>query len=101
MSRPDRTRSLPNRDLDLGHKHIAVVPPPHFGRIRCFEKERQCFNQVCPRLFDGRTLAGDVQLRTQRDECIVFSLDDGGQALRSLHDLSLHDATRNLFDAQG
>jgi hypothetical protein len=34
-------------------------------------------------------LVGDVKFRTQRDESIAFSLDDGGEALRALHDLSL------------
>ena len=40
-SRPERTRSLPNRDLDLGHEHVAVVPPPNLGRVGGFEKQRQ------------------------------------------------------------
>ena len=85
--------SLPNWDLDLGHEHVAMVSSPHLGRVCCFEKQRQCFDQVCPGLFDRRALAGDVEFRTQRDEAIVLSLDDGGQALSALHDLSLHHAT--------
>jgi hypothetical protein len=37
-------------------------------------------------------LAGDIEFRTQRDESITFPLDDGCQALRTLHALSLHEA---------
>lgn len=88
----ERTRSLPNRDLDLGYKDIAVVPPAHLGRVRRFKKQRQSFDQVRPSLFNGRTLAGDVEFRTQGDETVVLPLDDGGQALSSLHESSLQQS---------
>ena len=89
ISRPERTLTLPNRDLDLGHEHVAVVPSPDLGRVRCFEKQCKCFDQVRAGLFNRHALARDVQFRTQRNEAIVFSLDDGGKSLRSLHGLGL------------
>lgn len=32
-SRPDRTRSLPNQHLNLGHEHFAVQSPCNFSGI--------------------------------------------------------------------
>ena len=32
-SRPDKTRSSPNRDLDARDEHLAVQPPLDFGLV--------------------------------------------------------------------
>lgn len=91
-SRPERTRSLPNRNLDLSDNQLPAVPPAHLSRLCCLEKQRQGFHQVRACFFEGRALTGDIQFRTQRDEAIVLRLNDSGQALRSLHNLGLHVA---------
>jgi hypothetical protein len=40
ISEPERTRSLPNRHLNLGHEHFVVKAPGDFRRGRRFEKQR-------------------------------------------------------------
>lgn len=50
ISAPDRDRSLPNRHLNLRHKHIAVIPPRHLGWVCGLEEQRQCFDEVGPGL---------------------------------------------------
>jgi hypothetical protein len=42
-------------------------------------------DEVCPGIFDRRTLTGDVQFRAQRDKAVIFPFDDRGQALLSRH----------------
>ena len=38
-SRPERTRSLPNRDLDARDEHFAVQPSGNLGRIGGLEEQ--------------------------------------------------------------
>lgn len=86
ISRPDRTRSLANRDLNLGHQHLAVIAPLHLGRICSFKKKSERFHQIRPGLFDRSALTGNVEFRAQRHKGVVFPLNDRCQALRPLHD---------------
>src|SRR5579863_10529475 len=60
-SSPDRTRSLPNRYLDLRHEHFAVEAPGDLGLIGHFEEECQRLNQIRPRFFDGQSLTCDIE----------------------------------------
>lgn len=89
ISEPDRTRSLPNRYLNLRYEHFAAESSVDFGRACVLEEQGQRFNEVCPGIFDRRTLAGDVQFRAQSNKAVIFPLDDRGQALPSLHNPSL------------
>src|ERR671923_121074 len=84
-SRPDNTRDLPNRYLHTRHEDLVMKPVLHFRWIGALKEQLQCFCKVASRLFDGIALARNVQLRTQRDVSISFSLDDGGHVVRALH----------------
>jgi hypothetical protein len=86
--RTRRTRSLPNRHLDLRHEDFVAVAPGDFRRVRCLEKKSQRLDQISAGLFDGCALARDIELREQRYKAVVLSFNDCS-ALRSLHDPSL------------
>src|ERR1039457_1843376 len=105
ISEPERTRSLPNRNLNLGHEDLVVKAPGDFGRGRRLEEQRNRLDEVGSRLFNRSTLAGNVEIRAQRYKAVVFTFDDRGQALRWLHNPSLHqgpgpapDHSRVTFD---
>ena len=40
-SEPERTRSLPNRHLNLSHENLSVQPPRDLRGRRCLEKQGQ------------------------------------------------------------
>ena len=88
ISVPDRTRSIPNRHLDLRHKDFTMEALRNFGGVGGLEEQRQCLDQVRAGFLDRRALARDIELRAKGREAIVFSFDDGGQALHSNHDPS-------------
>src|ERR1035441_10140181 len=90
MSEPDRTRSLPNRNLDLSDKDLVAQPAGHLGGSGCLEKQGQRFDQVDSRFFNRRTLTGNIEFRAQRHKTVVLTFDDRGQMLRWLHGPSLH-----------
>jgi len=90
ISEPERTRSLPNRDLNLRHKDFVAKAPGDFGRGGRFEKEREGLDEVRSRLFNRGTFARNVELRAQRDKAVVLTFDNRGQALRRLDSPSLH-----------
>jgi hypothetical protein len=95
-SEPERTRSLLNRHLNLSHENLVVKAPDDFGRGGRFEEQRERFNEVDSRFFNRRTLARDIEFRAQRHKPVILTFDNRGQALRWLHDPSLHQ----LFLAQ-
>jgi hypothetical protein len=69
---------LPNRHLDLSYKNFVVTISGDFG-CRCrFEKQRESLDEIRSRFFNGRAVARNVKLWAQRDETIVFTLDNGG-----------------------
>ena len=76
VSEPERTRSLPNRHLDLRHEDFAAEAPGDFGRVCALEKESKRLDQVRSGLFDGCALARDIELRAQRYETVIFPFDD-------------------------
>ena len=75
MSEPERTRSLPNRHLNLRHEDFIVKASSDFRRRGCFEEQRESLDQVGSRLFNRRTLARDIELWAQCDKSIVFTFD--------------------------
>jgi len=88
-SEPERTRSLPNRHLDLRHEDFAVKAPVDFGRRGCLEEQCERLDEVGSRLFNGRPLTRDVKLRAQGYETVALTLYDRGYAVRWLHSPSL------------
>ena len=88
-SSPERTLSLPNRDLALDHKHFAVHTAGDLAVIGHFEKQRQRLDQIGSRLFNGGALARVIDFRAKRHEPAVFSFDDRRQAPRVLQTPSL------------
>jgi hypothetical protein len=52
-SSPERTRSLPNRDLDLGYEYLAVHTAADLSSVGHFEKRRQRLNEVGSRFLNG------------------------------------------------
>src|SRR6478672_409098 len=78
-SRPESTRSLGNVDLDFRYVHFAVHTAADFIRRRAFEKQLKSFLQVFARVLDRIALAGDVQLRAERDVAVAFALDHRGE----------------------
>lgn len=95
---PGRTRSLPNRNLNLRHKYFVVEPPRDLGRLRSLKKQGERLDQIRSRLFDGRALARDIELRAQGDKPVVLSLNDGGQALAASQDSSLQPFMIRVYD---
>jgi hypothetical protein len=77
-SDPERTRSLPNRDLNLSHENLVARAPGDFGRGGSFEEQRKRLDEVSSRFFNGGALARDVELRAQRHKNVVLTLDDRG-----------------------
>ena len=75
-SRPERTRSLPNRDLYMGHVDLVAPAPLDFLGGRRLEEERDRFLEVAPSLGYGVSLAGNIHFRTQCHVPIAFPFDD-------------------------
>src|SRR5258708_9117919 len=76
ISKPDRTRSLPNRYLDLSYKDFVVKTFGDFGGGSRFEEQRESFDEIRSRFFNGCTLTRNVEFRTQRHKTIVFAFDN-------------------------
>lgn len=64
-SRPERTRSLPNGNLDLCHENLAVEPSLRLLSRSCFEEQFQRFFEIRTCFLNGAALAGDVNFRAQ------------------------------------
>lgn len=75
-SSPDRTRSLPNGNLDLGDEHLAAETPDNFGPVGGFEEKSEGLNQIRFGFIDRSALARDVEFRAKRHKSRVFSFDD-------------------------
>ena len=99
-SRPERILSLPKRDLDLSHEDLSVIAPGDLGGTGGFKEEGECLHQISFGLFNRGSLTGDIELRTERDETIVFAFDDCGESLRRSHGVRIYgmsDETRCRF----
>src|SRR5258705_5049794 len=79
VSRPERTRSLPIRGLEL--RHEDVFPPAflHLSWIGRLDEKRDGLLQVVQGIFDRDALAGNVQLRAQSHLQVALPLDDRGE----------------------
>lgn len=76
---PEKTRSLPNRDLQAGDEDLGVQSVLHLARFRALEEEPEGLDEVGARLLDGGALARDVQLRAKGNVSVALALDDPGQ----------------------
>src|SRR4051812_45884596 len=77
-SRPERTRSLGNPDLDLRYVHFGVKTLRDFLGRCALEEELKRFLEVRVRLLDRIALTRDIELGTERDIAVAFPLDDRG-----------------------
>src|SRR6266404_9828314 len=82
---PDSTRSLPNRDLNLGHKYVRPQSRRDFRRRCRFEEEFDGFRQISAGLLHGFTLASDIKFRAKRAVAVAFALDDRRQTTFLFH----------------
>lgn len=92
------TSGLPNRNLNLRHKHFVIESSCDLGRLCSLEKQGEGFDQIRSRLFDGRALARDIEFRAQCHKPVVLSLNDGRQALAASHDSGLQPFTIRVYD---
>src|SRR5947209_1843553 len=79
-SSPERTRTLPNRNLNLRHENLTAETAGNFGWVGGLEEQRKCFYQIRSGLFYRGALAGDVEFRAESHKSLVFAFDDGGKA---------------------
>ena len=73
--------SLGKLDLKLSHINFAAEAAGDFLRIGRLEKQQDGFAQVDFGLFEGVSLACDVQLRTQGDEAVALPFENRGKCL--------------------
>jgi hypothetical protein len=73
--RAEKTRSLPNRDLDLGYKHLAMETTRDLGFISYFEEKRKSLDEISSSFFNRRPFTGNVQFWTETHESVIFALD--------------------------
>src|ERR1022692_2945769 len=57
ISEPERTRSLPNRNLNLSHEDFVAKTPGDFRRVGHFEEQRKRLDEVRTRFFNWRAVA--------------------------------------------
>jgi len=84
-SRPERTRSLPNLNLDLSYENLRVLPRFDFRRLRGLKKKLDCFLQIGACILDAIALARDIELGTQGDISATLSLDNCRELPNVLH----------------
>lgn len=75
-SLPERTRSLPNRDLNLRYEYFRVSAARDLRLVRYFEEQRERFHEIGSSFLNRGALTGDVEFRTRSDEAVVFPLND-------------------------
>ena len=71
----ERTRSLPNGDVDRDDVHLAVQPLGDLRLARCLEEQLERLLEIRTSLLDRIALAGDVDFGTQRHEAIALAFD--------------------------
>lgn len=84
-SRPERRRSLPNRNLDAGHEDVRMQSAIDFRPVRRLEEQLQRLDEVGSRRFDSRSLARDVEFRAEGYVLVTLAFDDGGQLAGRFH----------------
>ena len=78
-SRPERTRSLPNGDLDLRDVDLSSNVPVEFLRGGGLKEKGQGFRQVRACFGNGVSLACDIYFGAQGDISIALPFNDCGQ----------------------
>jgi len=78
--RPERTRSLPNHDIERGDIDLAVQVIGDLGRPGYLEEQRQRFLEIGVGPRDRVALAGDADLGTRGDVAVSLAFDDGSEA---------------------
>lgn len=82
---PESTRSLPNADLQTCYIDLVVKALADFLGGSGLEEEIDGLSKIRTGFFNGRSLAGDVQLGAERHVAVPFALHDRG-------DLPAHDS---------
>ena len=71
--------SLGKLDLELGHVNLSTESVGRFLFVGRFEKQLDGLAQIDLGIFKRLPLAWDVQFRSQGDESIAFSFENGGK----------------------
>src|ERR1051325_10781515 len=74
-SAPEKTPSLPSRDLQRRHVQLALQTPLHFGSVGALNEKLHRLSKVGRRVFDRVALARDLELRTERNESVAFAVN--------------------------
>src|SRR3990172_8614306 len=88
-SRPERTRSLPMRDVEPGDEDLAPQVLLDLGGVRAFEEKLHRFPEVGRGFFHGGALTRHVQLGAEGHVAVAVALHDGSEAHRALCSLRL------------
>ena len=75
-SSPERTRSLPNRDLQLGHVDLVGEASDNFIRRSRLEKKLECLLKIGACFLDCVALAAHIELGAECHEAAVFRVND-------------------------
>ena len=76
---PDRTRNLPNGDLDLSHVHLATRPSADLIGRGSLEEQRQRLSEVLACLGNRFGLAGHIDFRAQGHVAVPIAFDNRRQ----------------------
>lgn len=82
---PEKARNLGNSHLDLTHISLVAQPGRDLGVIGALEEQLDGLNKVQAGLLNAVALAGDVELRAERDEALPFTLENASQNAGALH----------------
>ena len=91
-SRPERIRSLPNRDFEARDENLASEATLDFGGIRGLEEKLYSFNEIPAGFLNRVSLACDIQFRAQRDVPRSLSLNDRCQLAILPHRFPLNES---------
>ncbi|MDE0306993.1 MAG: hypothetical protein OXI87_19245 [Albidovulum sp.] len=78
-SRPDRTRSFANRDLDMSRKDFAAQALADLFDVGRLETQGQRFGKIAACLVNGDSLTGDANFRARGRISLVLAFNDRGQ----------------------
>src|SRR6266853_374552 len=82
ISWPEKTPSLGIRRLEPRDEHLRMKTALDLFVRRAFEEKLDRFFQIGRRFFYRLALAGDIELRAERDVALAFALDDCGELKR-------------------
>jgi hypothetical protein len=81
-SRPERTRSLPNRYLYGRDIDLSVQTLSDLGLAGVLKEQLERLLQMCSCLLDGLTLAGDGYFGAEGNKTVVLAFDQSGKSAR-------------------